>query len=330
VILQHNYPVASALEKLAYYNITSVPVVQTEGQEKFLIGFLDTLDILAWLCYVCTECDVSHPTELKPLSEKKIEELAQKTELFKNTPISKIVDFSKRNPFFVLHQETSLREAVEHYLKDVHRIALVDDSFEITGVISQWAIANYIATVPADEKDRIPIFQTKISDFPLKTSSVCCVKAKDTALNSFILMNQNLLSSIAIIDDSGRLIGNLSASDLKGFQLFEKDLSSLKVPVLQFVNNIRKIQNRPENFVVAVPPETPVLQLIQLLSKEIVHRAYIVNKDQKLLGVCSLTDVMKGIAIQDIHNTPAFVNLMSQLPPEKKAQYLSLSSLKSQ
>jgi CBS domain-containing protein len=317
VTLPHDFPLGACLEKISYYNITSVPVLKRDFDQTVVLGFIDTLDILSWLVKLATGQDTfgDQPPKMRP---EDFDTLVAKTEEFKNTPIGDIVGFSKRNPFHVLHADTSLQEAVEFYLKGIHRIAIVDDKGEMTGVLSQWTIANYLATVPTDDKEWIPTYKIPISQNPLITKNLITCSPETSVMDAFLLMNFHQLSAIAICDSDGRLVGNLSASDLKGLEMFERDLSALKKPVLEFVNNIRQLQGRPENFLAFCLPHQETLSIIRKMNKEIVHRVYIVDSElsMKPLGVASITDMMKGFVVKNIHTAPVYASVVVQTQPE--------------
>lgn len=288
-----DFTVGSALTKMARFNISSVPITKSK-EDSTILGFVDMLDLLAFFCKLIGK---EQGGELKIGAE----ELSGKLDQFRNCKLSEIVGLSGRNPFRMMHQDESLAEAVDQYLKGVHRIAISDDTGEIIGVISQWTIANYLATVPTDDKEWIPSLRAPVAQSQFKTTEVKCVNKNETALNAFTFMHSNKLSAVGVIDDEGKLCGNLSASDLKGFHLFLNEFSDLLQPVGQFLALIRKKQGRPENFVVAVPSSTPVKDIVILFNEEIIHRVYIVDNQYKPTAVFSLTNLLQGLVV-DTHS----------------------------
>jgi CBS domain-containing protein len=296
VVLPGDFTVAEALRRMARFNISSVPVTKSK-KDNTILGFVDMLDFLAYLLSLTG-------TEARSEQEIDSQKFKSMTETFRKTPISKVVDFSGKDPFYVMHGDESLADAVQHYLKGVHRIAITDDSGDIIGVVSQWTIINYLATVPTDDKEWIPLVRAQVGSVNF-TEKLVTLNGKESALRSFQKMHENKLSAIAVVDDSGKLTGNLSASDLKGFQLFLEDFKDLLQPVSQFLGIVRKKQGRNENFVVAVPPNLPMKDLIYIFNEEIVHRAYIADENNKPIGVFSLTDLMKQLIV-DTHSIPTF------------------------
>jgi CBS-domain-containing membrane protein len=76
----------------------------------------------------------------------------------------------------------------------------------------------------------------KVADVDM-TVQIKGVSPHTSAIDAFIIMQQENLSSLAIIDEQGRLVDNLSASDLKGIA-FEPNLKSLTKPLPDFFHEI--------------------------------------------------------------------------------------------
>jgi len=302
VVLPGDFTVGEALRRMSRFNISSVPVTQSR-KDSTILGFVDMLDLLAFMCSLIRK-------ELKPgetiqLAEDEKENLRNKTEAFRNTLIREIVNLSQRDPFYILHGEESLSDAVELYLKGSHRIAITDDDGDIIGVISQWTIANYLSTVPTDDKEWIPTLREPVGQSRFTTDNVISIDKNRKTIEAFMEMHSNKLSSLAVVDDNGKLWGNLSASDLKGFQLFFDNFEDLFRPVSEFLSTIRKMQGRPENFVVCVKNDTPVKDIVSRFNEDIIHRVYVVDNEGKPTGVFSLTNLMRGLIV-DTHTISTF------------------------
>jgi CBS domain-containing protein len=310
VVLPGDFTVDNALRRMAKYNITAVPVLKSKD-DPTILGFAGMLDFVAHLVKLLAK----EGTEELDLDESN---LKAKTDIFRKTPICEIVDKSGRSPFHVMSGEESLSDAVQYYLKGAHRIAITDDNGDIIGVISQWTVANYLATVPTGDKDWIPVLREPVSRAGC-SSNVISVNGKTNTLQSFLRMHTEKISALAIVDDDGKLIGNLSISDLKGFQLYLSDFNDLLKPVSEFLALIRKKQGRPENFVVAVSPTTLTKDIVAQLNDEIVHRAYIVDDDNKPIGIFSLSDLMQNL-IADTHTLPTFAKAMPESERGKAAK----------
>jgi CBS-domain-containing membrane protein len=294
VALPGDCSVAEALRKLARFNISSVPVTKSR-RDSTLLGFVDMLDFLAYFCKTLG---------IKAGDKIDAESLKGKTDVFRNATLSNLCDFGGRNPFCLVNGEESLADVVQQYLKGIHRIAITDDAGDVTGVVSQWTIANYIATVPTDDKEWISSLTESVSRANFTKNVICC-DANKSALEAFMLMYENKVSCIGITDENGCLCGVLSASDLKGFQLFLDDFADLLQPINQFLSIIRKKQGRNEKFVIAVSPDTPVKDVVKMFNDEIIHRVFIIDEGSKPIGVFSLSDLMKNLIV-DTHTVSTY------------------------
>jgi CBS-domain-containing membrane protein len=89
--------------------------------------------------------------------------------------------------------------------------------------------------------------------------------------------------------------------------MYLTDFNILTKPVSEFLSAIRKEQGRPANFTVAFTPDTLVKDVIKTFNDDIVHRGYVVDKDNNLLGAYSLTDMMQNLIV-DTHTIASFAN----------------------
>jgi len=259
------------------------------------------------LAFLFQVCGVETPKSGQPL--KHIPDFGPKYDEFMKSRLENVVGLSGRDAFVIVHGDLSMSEAVESYFKKgVHRVAICDDNGDVIGVISQWTIINYLATVPTEDKEWIPSLKTRVGDYPFKTSRVLAVDMNTSALDAFLHMHANGLSAVGVVDfATGKLCGNLSASDLKGWHLFERDLRDLNMRVCDFLAVIRKFQGRPCDFVVTVSNDTLIEEAINRLNKEFVKRACIIDQNRLPLGILSLTDIMKGIVV-DTHELPTYAH----------------------
>jgi len=294
--------VSSALDKLAYFNISSCPVILAEEERQGFtgmsstLGFVDMLDLLAYLVKVATKkLEIVKEDETKSsdaLTSDDMELLKKRSHEFKVRSVTNIIDLSHRNPFVVLHQDMTLKDALDLFLKGIHRIAVVDDQNSVIGIVSQWTIADYLAWNVAGVLELSRLLEP-INTSPFKTSRVCSVHKNTPAIEAFMFMHQKNLSAIAVVDDNERLFANLSASDLEGLR--QKNFDVLLMPVDQFLAEVAQQRGRAPNYLAVVSELAMMLEVIFLIKEEGVHRVYIIDNDRKPLGVISLTDVMRAL-----------------------------------
>jgi CBS domain-containing protein len=71
------------------------------------------------------------------------------------------------------------------------------------------------------------------------TKPVLSVNHNTSAIDTFRLMDNKKISGVAVVDDSGKLVGNTSAIDLKLF-MNTLSLDLLKLPINNFLKIIRQ------------------------------------------------------------------------------------------
>jgi CBS domain-containing protein len=315
IVLNSEETVSSALDKLAYHNISSAPVLlkQSNESENFtgisgVLGFIDMLDILAYLVKVVTGKMKSNFDKIPPsfsteiLNFEDIDIIKKRSHEFKVQSVTELIDLSGRNSFNVLYQDMTLQDALRFYAQGIHRIAVLDNSNNVFGVVSQWTIADYLEWNNRDTS-QVPSLKGSIKNFRFKTENVISVNKNERTIDAFMKMHTNQLSALAILDDSGNLISNLSASDLKGLR--EKDFQELLKPVGEFIANMRTQQARPINYLISVDENNnSVFDVFQIIKKEQVHRVYVVEGEQrKPKAVISLTDIMRALLPIETHAT---------------------------
>jgi len=116
------------------------------------------------------------------------------------------------------------------------------------------------------------------------------------AINTFKLMDDTHHSSLAIVDTDGRLIGNISARDLKLF-IENESYDLLKLPIVTFLSQLRNQEIDIRTPTMSVNLTDTLGLLIGKLAATRVHRLYAVNtpQDYHPVRVISLTDTLRFI-----------------------------------
>jgi len=143
VVLSADETVSTALDKLAYYDISSVPVLKagmsvSMPKLESVIGFVDFLDIL--VCF-CSSVDESGP---ECISIESLEFLKKKVLEFKQQPLDHLINRSNRNPFRALHMEQFFEDALDLFLEGSNRVAVINDERLVIGIVTQWTIVDYL------------------------------------------------------------------------------------------------------------------------------------------------------------------------------------------
>ncbi|KAI9021978.1 hypothetical protein DFJ74DRAFT_671299 [Hyaloraphidium curvatum] len=165
--------------------------------------------------------------------------------------------------------------------------------------------AGWRATDVISQTDLLAFLQANAAAFPalagttlealgLTATGVCTTGGNTTtALDAFHKMLVDHHSAIGLLDEAtGRLVGNLSITDLRGLGSGPESFAALAKPALEFV----KPTARP---IVTLPPTATLGQLLETLSANRLRRVYVVAQEdgaEKLDGIVSITDVLRIVA----------------------------------
>jgi len=282
--------VEHVLVKMEKEGVTSIPIL--EGGK--LVGFVDNLDLLSFLVQVSSKNLFDTTTGDSPtLTTDSLRMIMRRQREFRLSQVKDVFDISKRLTFKIITDDKLLKDALVPLLKGAHRIGVVSstDPKKLVGVISQTDFANFIET------DFIKIYRTKeIQAQQCKniTREIASIPSSAPTINALMRMYQKGLSSIAITEGTG-LVGTLSASDLK-YTRFSTEFLRLLEPVHQFTKSIRSVQGKPADYLITVPSDFRIIDMLQILHKERIHRLFIIDPfSKKTVGVMSLTDILRDV-----------------------------------
>jgi len=278
-----------ALKTLSAYNILSLPVL--ESKTKKFLGFVDMLDIVS---------HVVHIHEEMPENDSEIDNysmLRYKDVQFLYQQIGQIIDLSGTNPVCNVHGESPLFECIGLFQKGVHRVAVIS-SYGITeNILSQSDVIRFLISKLDSYLD---IFEKTVREtFNIANKTIISVQSNEATIKAFKIIHDNKISAVAVVDENGKLIGNLSASDLKGAVTTDDDegaetFGSLLLPVTTFLQ-----QGGMSKLPVATCFLSSSLSFVLLKIMALhVHRLWIVDESEKPIGIISLTDIMQAVISQ--------------------------------
>eukprot|EP00658_Telonema_sp_P-2_P082982 TRINITY_DN8875_c0_g1_i6.p1 TRINITY_DN8875_c0_g1~~TRINITY_DN8875_c0_g1_i6.p1 ORF type:complete len:184 (+),score=38.21 TRINITY_DN8875_c0_g1_i6:233-784(+) len=129
-----------------------------------------------------------------------------------------------------------------------------------------------------------------------------CVKDVLPTIEAYELMETEGVSAVGVVDGTGRLVGNLSGSDLRGVR--ESQVAQLLLQVKDFLD----LQQRQSHRVaheeplpcLAVRAGDTLADLVSKFRESRVHRLYVVDdNDGAPVTVITLTDMMRFLSTVD-------------------------------
>jgi CBS-domain-containing membrane protein len=99
-------------------------------------------------------------------------------------------------------------------------------------------------------------------------------------------------SGAPVRDESGRLVGVLSRSDLADP---ERNQGSLEA---------KEVQHLMTPAMFTLPPAAPVSQAVRLMVREGIHRVIVMNDRRELVGILTSSDVMAALLRGELSDDP--------------------------
>jgi len=289
ITIPHTATLSEAIQTLSSNRILSAPV-EIKGEkdvQKRYLGFLDMMDIIGFLLKTYSEDRGGENAKIH-LHQwcQDIGKLEDRGRIFANHPVIDCVELSKKNPFFTVHVNSTLPKLIYVFHQGPHRAAVVNDNDDIVGIVSQSNIIHFLAK--NIHLSMGPTLRTRLMDMNLgQKIKVFTIGIESKAIHAFHQMWTNKVSALAVVDNSGVIVANISISDLRG--LNQENFASLLLPVLEFITKYL-----PQ---FKIPPlcvrESDTLETVLLkLAATKTHRVWVTDDNGKPNGVVSLTDVM--------------------------------------
>lgn len=279
--LRRTDTIERALELSAEHNVLSLPVYNEHGRCDGLV------DMHHILCYLSQEIEAGTPLE----------------ELNLKVAVHQIVDNSRWDPLLTATPETRVLDLLRWFAGGYCHRAIIG-AFPTT-ICSQSDIISYTssallhssgATQEMHELANLPA--SVIVDGERQhlrgtspNSSLATIDVTTTVIDAVLRMNKYALSAVAVVDAQGRIVANLSSSDLRGLK--PRDLSLLREKVTDFLSKRSPRSMHP----VLVDSNTTFMQAVDLMVQHKVHRLWMVESmDAPVVrDLITMSDIMKFI-----------------------------------
>jgi len=149
--------------------------------------------------------------------------------------------------------------------------------------------------------------QKSVAEF--MTTEVIAAKKDENIKNVFKLMDEGAVLGLPVVDDSNVVIGMITESDLiKHFTTLKTPRSINILGSLIYLEDIRefnqhlkdhcveKVEDLMNADVAIINKDSSLLEAINLMSEKNVNRLPVVDKDHKLIGIVTRTDIVHQIA----------------------------------
>jgi len=294
--------------------ILSAPV--QDMVTKNYLGIIDMFDILRYLIKIYSTTGESDyvaflewwETTMKhlpvPLDEDTLPALEEKKDNYFLAPILRVLGRSPTgltavDSSLMISKDSLISQAISMLSSGLRRILVTDEkSNTVIAILSQFDLMLYLdkQLEKNNEKEKTLVKDLGIGE-SFKQSFPYYIIDTEQALQGYYLMNYYNISAIPVLDKNEKLVANLSLSDLKHLTI--DNFVALTLPVMDYLQIYSPTSRIPPLKVNITTAEAPLTfkDLIHMITTNQVHRVWSVDNNDKLLGIISLTDILKLLDI---------------------------------
>ncbi|KAK6462483.1 hypothetical protein DFJ63DRAFT_287123 [Scheffersomyces coipomensis] len=253
ISINSSYSVQKAFETLVDHCLTSVPVSLNHNNPDDLSNCLtfDYSDLNTYLLLIMNkislnELSINEIIDKNNNNNNNNESTAKRQEILLQTinkakrgeevPVEFIIKLHPKNPFVQFTESDTLFKVMEALGNGVHRVAITDpQTSKITGILSQRRLIKYMW----ENARRFPsldfLLNSTLQDLKIGSNTPITIYEDQLLIEALHKMFVERVSSLAVIDKSRSLIGNISIVDVKNVSS-SKNSHLLFKSVLNFIS----------------------------------------------------------------------------------------------
>ncbi|ODV97448.1 hypothetical protein PACTADRAFT_38622 [Pachysolen tannophilus NRRL Y-2460] len=277
IFIDSKVSVEKAFETLIKNNLTSVPVEQYPNDLNCLT--FDYTDLNSYLLLVLNKLKIIDVSNINYTPKEEIPQLIQKAQRGEQVPVDFVIRLTTKNQFIKLSETDTLSTVVEILGSGVHRVAITSND-HITGILSQRRLIKFLWDNARRFPSLEPLLTSSIGELQIGQSNVISIFGDQLLIDALITMHELKISSLAVVDRSYNLLGNISVTDVKHVSNSSKS-DLLYKSCLHFISvilNSRGLENGKDSFpIFHVTPYSSLGRTIAKLVATQSHRLWIVK-----------------------------------------------------
>ncbi|XP_047515710.1 5'-AMP-activated protein kinase subunit gamma-like [Pieris napi] len=269
IIFDTQFLVKKTFPTLVSHGIRSAPL--WDSNKKLLVGMITVSDFIRILLHF----------EKENLSMDDLESHTLHTwrKLLRDT----------RKPLCSIGPDHSLHEAINLLIKyRVHRLLMIDPkSGDVLYILSHKRILRFLF-VYLNEFPELTFFHKKLTDLKIGTfEEIISVTDETTVKDAFQLLLENNVSALPILDENGTLLDVYAKYEVLNL-VSEKLYLNLSLTV----GDVRTRKKDWEEKLQKCHSSITLYEALEVIVRTESHRLLLVNKDTKLVGIVSLSDIL--------------------------------------
>ncbi|XP_038206323.1 5'-AMP-activated protein kinase subunit gamma-like [Zerene cesonia] len=269
IIFDTQFLVRKTFPTLVSHGIRSAPL--WDANKKLLVGMITVTDFIRILLHLDKE-QIS-------MDELETHTLHTWRRLLRAT----------RKPLCSIGPDQSLHEAINLLIKHrVHRLLMIDPtSGDVLYILSHKRILRFLF-VYLNEFPELTFFHKKIMDLNIGTyDEIISVSDTTSVKDAFQLLLDNNVSALPVLDENGTLVDVYAKYEVLNL-VSEKLYSNLSISLGEVRTKKKDWEEKLQKCLSSIT----LYEALEVIVRTESHRLLLVNKDGKLVGIVSLSDIL--------------------------------------
>ncbi|KAI0726525.1 hypothetical protein C8Q72DRAFT_845797 [Fomitopsis betulina] len=225
-------------------------------------------------------------------------------------PVYLVSNLAEKNPLETLPYDATVVSLLGVFARGAHRVLIHSDTNPgFLGMVSDRQLLSWFTTFGQSSPTFLRLLTNPLSSLSLPSIylyfSVIAAKSGETVLEAMKLMSDEGVSTIAVVEEDGRLLSAVSVSDVGKIVVPQQDNQILTTPLHQFIALIKEPDGSTDGEdkypVYSVSPNSTLYYTMQKLLVTSSHRVFVTDElpptsTGNLTGIVSTVDVLSLFA----------------------------------
>ncbi|KAJ6788917.1 hypothetical protein PWT90_00128 [Aphanocladium album] len=207
-------------------------------------------------------------------------EIISKAQQGQRIPLRTVQPMFGREATVQLDASSNLAQAIEILGSGIHRIVISNLSNEVVGVMSQLRVADFFWNEGVNFPTIERLYPALLRDLGIGTQKTISVNSDSPLSEALTTMNEEGLTSVAVVDNGHNVVGNISTKDVRHLTSTSSAplLSSSCMHFISVILNERGVEKGQDTFpVFYVNPYSSLAHTVAKLVATRSHRMWIVE-----------------------------------------------------
>ncbi|KAI2635564.1 hypothetical protein GGS26DRAFT_504230 [Hypomontagnella submonticulosa] len=207
--VQMDTTVEDATMALLKNTSSNVVIVREDPSSSVPISTFDYNDLNA---YILVVVGLANPGEdLVQLYDA----IAKKAQARISIPLRDIQPILRKESLVTLQGDEDLPKAIEVFGSGVHRVLVTNHNSQVVGILSQLKLLEFFWNEGINFRAIDELYPRLLRDLGVGSQQIIAVNADSPLTEALDLMNQEGLSSVAVVDNGLNVVGNISTTDVR-------------------------------------------------------------------------------------------------------------------